>query len=162
MANKKTEKVYENIVYVLFICVFSYLMKVAVSAKAFKVNGMKSMTFPKGIIAVMIILCSAKLILNIIQAVRQHNEAGESFERLHPIKLLTLAMIIVYAALWNVIGFALSSLLFITVEAKILRWKECSWLKAFLVGAGATLAVYLIFGFLFNVDFPEPIIRLLF
>ena len=78
MANKKTEKVYENIVYVVFICVFSYLMKVAVSAKAFKVNGMKSMTFPKGIIAVMIILCSAKLILNIIQAVRQHNEAGES------------------------------------------------------------------------------------
>lgn len=162
MANEKTEKTYENFVYVLFICVFSYLFKVAMSAKSLKVNGMKSMTFPKGIIAVMIILCAAKLISNIIQAVRRHNESGEPFERLHPIKLLTLALIIVYAALWNVTGFAISSLLFITVEAKILRWKDCSWLKAFAVSVGATAAIYLIFGFLFSVDFPEPLLSMLF
>ena len=162
MANKKTEKVYENIVYVLFICVFSYLFKVAMSARVIKVNGMKSMTFPKGIIAVMIVLCSAKLITNIITEVKHRSESGEKFERLHPIKLLTLLLIIVYAALWNVIGFGLSSLLFITAEAKLLRWNECSWLKSFLVGAGATLVIYLVFGFLFNVDFPEPLFGMLF
>lgn len=160
MINKKTERTYENVVYVIFISFFSYLLNIAFNTKSFKVNGMQSMTFPKGIISILIVLCATKFIMNIIEIIKDR-DSKERFEKLHPIKTLTLALIIIYASLWNIIGFGLSSFIFVSTESKLLK-KECSWAMALLIGFSSTALLYISFGFFFNVDFPEPILNLLF
>lgn len=159
MANRKTERAYENLVYVIFIAAFSFLLKTAFDKKPLKVSGMQSMTFPKGIFVIMLVFCTVKFILNLIEIIAER-ESEEKFEHLHPVKLLLLTMILVYASMWNVIGFGLSSAVFITLASKLLR-RTCSWLKAILVGVGSTAFIYIVFGFLFNVDFPEPILNLI-
>ena len=70
--------------------------------------------------------------------------------------------IVIYAFLWNFLGFGLSTVLFVTLESHYLRPKT-SFLKCLLVGVGSTLVLYFVFGLLFNfnVDFPEPILALI-
>lgn len=158
--NKKCSTVwwYENFVYVLAIIVFSFLLNQAFTSKQKVYDGMQSMTFPKVIFSIIIFLCVTKLILNIIQLLKH---PAITFEMIHPKMLISLLMIIAYAALWEIIGFGISSLVYISLESKLLR-QTSRWRNCFFVSLGATAVLYFIFGYLFNVDFPEPLLSLIF
>ncbi len=153
-----TQRWYENAIYVLCLISFSFLLSNAASVKPKAYDGMQSMTFPKVIFSIIIILCAYKLVMNLIAMAK---DKEFYFEKIDKRVVISLVMIIVYAALWEVIGFGLSSLLFVIFEAKLLR-PQSAWWKAVAVGVGSTGVLYFIFGFLFNVDFPEPLIELIF
>lgn len=155
---QSTQRWFENVVYMLCIAVFSYLLSSAMSVKPRAYDGMQSMTFPKIIFSLVILLCVIKLIGNIISMIK---DKELSFERADTRVFISLLMIIIYAVMWKLIGFGASSVLFVSAEAKLLR-SQVKWWKAAAVGAGSTAVLYFIFGFLFNVDFPEPIISLIF
>ncbi len=159
MGDRKTStaKWYENIVYIICLVFFSIELHEALATKPRAVNGMQSMTFPKVIFGIIIVMCAVKLLMNIIWMIR----SGEyGFELLDRRILISLVMIIVYAALWQIIGFGLSSVIFVTIESKLLR-NNAPWLHCALVGLGTTVVLYFVFGFLFNVDFPEPILEMI-
>lgn len=160
MGDKKvsTARWYENFVYIICIIFFSILIHQALEAKPQKYDGMQSMTFPKVIFGAIIILCAVKLIANIVTMIRT---GDYGFEIVDPRIIISLIMIVLYAVLWEVIGFGLSSVLFVIIESKILR-SEAKWIHCFFVSVGTTAVLYFVFGFLFNVDFPEPILNLIF
>ena len=172
MSQHSITQKYENIVLAVFIVTFSYLFYTAMTSESYNFDGIASMTFPKYIIGAVIVLCVIRLVTNCCIAkknqsavLQKKEEQEESMNGLTPQQhsrkiMLTLLFIIVYSLLWNVLGFALSTCLFVFLEAKFLR-PSSSWISCLVVGIGATVVLYFIFGFLFNVEFPEPILGLI-
>lgn len=159
MSKRSTEIWYENAIYALLLVGFSILLNTAFLTKTkSNVNGMKSMTFPKAVMIIMIVLCTAKLMMNIVYMLKHKEDL--SFQGIHSVMLISLGAIIVYVALWNVIGFGLSSVLFVALESKLLR-NSARWWKCITVGVGTTVVLYILFGVVFKVDFMEPIFELL-
>ncbi|MPN62520.1 hypothetical protein SDC9_210269 [bioreactor metagenome] len=144
----------------VFLAFFSYLLYVAETSPSYTFEGVASMEFPAAIFILMLVLCAVKLVGNIVVMVKEKGPAQASIERI-PLQIwLSLALIVGYAFLWHLIGFALSTLMFVTLESKILRPKT-PWLKAGMVGLGTTVLMIFVFTYLFNVDFPEPLYELI-
>lgn len=74
--------------------------------------------------------------------------------------IVTILLIVVYAAMWNVIGFFVSTLIFFFVESMLLD-TSFSWKKAALLSILYATVVYVVFGLCFNVSFPEPILDMI-
>ena len=71
---------------------------------------------------------------------------------------MAAALIVVYAALWKVVGFMIATLLFITTESKVLKKDAPLW-QCSLVALGADVVIYLIFVRLFSISLPETFLR---
>ncbi len=139
-----------------------YLQYVAYTSKVrTKVQGMKSMTFPKVILYGIIVLCAVTLIRGILNYRKlKKQEAGTAEKTTGKVDFripMTVGMIILYALLWNVLGFVISSMLFVCVES-ILLDRSKPWWQALIIGVAYVIIVYLIFGAGFKVNFPEPIL----
>ena len=70
-----------------------------------------------------------------------------------------MAAIVIYAFFWRILGFCISSFLFFFAEYILLK-RDTPRLRAVLISAFVTLAIYIIFGMAFGVDFPEPLLEL--
>ena len=147
----------------LILGIAGYLQYVAYHTKVrTNVQGMQSMTFPKIILYVMMLLCTVTLIKGIVNYGKLRKEAGKESEPAQKGRMLkiaaTIVLIAVYAAMWNVIGFILSSLIFFFAESMLLD-SSGSWKKAVVIAIVYTIVVYVVFGFCFGVSFPEPILE---
>ena len=143
----------------------SYLQYIAYHTKArTTVQGMQSMTFPKIILYLMMFLCAVTLIRGIITYRRLKKEmtsAPSASQKGQATKIIvTILLIVVYAAMWNVIGFFVSTLIFFFVESMLLD-TSFSWKKAALLSILYATVVYAVFGLCFNVSFPEPILDMI-
>ena len=67
-----------------------------------------------------------------------------------------MALIILYTICWEIIGFTLSSMIFVFVESRLLD-NEKPWKQAVLIALVYTVLLYSVFHFGFGVQFPEPI-----
>jgi uncharacterized membrane protein YhdT len=135
----KTARVYELIacvvlaIYSLVMIVHAYLNPVTT-----KVTGLPSYTFPVAIYAIMLGICIVLIAINRYRGAKitkkfeslseeekrqlDEEEKGQYvFQRLDKRVIITIGMIIAYAVGWNILGFSLSTLLFVTLEAKILN-----------------------------------------
>lgn len=157
----KTEKLYESVVLVFFVVLFSYFLYIAKTADSYSFDGIASMDFPSWIFMLVIGLSGIKLVVNVIRFIKNQDWIREKMEHTDRRVFITLVMIILYAFAWNVIGFSLSTFIFVSVVSKVLR-KESPWMKSVLLGVGTTVVMMLVFGFLFSVDFPEPLYALIF
>ena len=95
----------------------SYLQYIAYHTKArTNVQGMQSMTFPKIILYLMMFLCAVTLIRGIItyrKLKKEMTSAPSASQKGQATKIIvTILLIVVYAAMWNVIGFFVSTLIF--------------------------------------------------
>ncbi|MDD3904026.1 MAG: tripartite tricarboxylate transporter TctB family protein [Sphaerochaeta sp.] len=153
----KTEKRFENIIFVIFIIGFSYLLYVARTSESYSFDGVASMAFPSWIFIITIVLCSVGLVRNLLI---KWKETAPQEPKTDLRIYLSLVFIIIYAALWNILGFCFSTILFLIIESKMLR-PSCDWKKVTLIAISMTAFLVFIFGVLFNVDFPEPLIELL-
>lgn len=88
------------------------------------------------------------------------NQTGEKVNLLPKPVVLTLASVIVYAFLWNAIGFTLSTVLFLTIETKIVN-NDVPFKNGLLVAIISTVILTIVFVILFKMEFPEPILDLL-
>jgi hypothetical protein len=156
----KTEKIYESIVLGLFLIFFSYLLYIAKTVESYSFEGLASMDSPSWIFMIVIALSGLKLLGNIILFAKQRNLMNGKLDYVDPRVYVTLGLILLYAFAWNAIGFSISTFIFVTIESKLLR-KESPWKKSFLIGFVATVFMVVVFGYLFNVDFPEPLYELI-
>lgn len=156
----KTEKIYESIVLGLFLIFFSYLLYIAETVESYSFEGLASMDFPSWIFMLVIALSGLKLLGNIILFAKQRIAMNGRLDYVDPRVYITLGLILLYAFAWNAIGFSLSTFIFVTIESKLLR-KESPWNKSILVGLMTTVFMVMVFGYLFKVDFPEPLYELI-
>jgi len=153
---KKEESFYERIVLILLIIGTGIFYYVACQAKAISLDGgLASMDFPKALLLLLGILCILKLVSNI-----KNMSAENSSESINSDKriLLTIFAIIIYSALWNVLGYCLSTFLFLNAEAKIIN-KRVNKTQLVVIAFIGTLITFLVFGVAFKVYLPEPILE---
>ena len=156
---KKEEQLYERVVLILLLLGTAYLYFVAGQSKSVATgNDMASMDFPKAILAILGALCVVALGINISRGAKMKQKKFEG--AVDKRTWMTAAAIIIYACLWEFIGFVLSSFIFFFAEAFILK-RDVKKLQAAAVAIGTTIGIYVIFGVAFGVDFPEPILELL-
>jgi hypothetical protein len=74
--------------------------------------------------------------------------------------ILTFVYILVYALLWNLIGFILCTFIFFVAESKTLEPSR-SWKQVLLVSFIFTVGCVLLFRQLFYISFPEPLLDLI-
>lgn len=138
-------------------------------------DGMASYTFPVFIYAIMLVCCIILIIQNRMmerKKAKEYKEMDEKereglseekkkeyiFEKIDRRVWITIGAILVYVALWQVIGFMISTLIFVTCEAKILKKETPIW-QCLLVAVGAVLIIYLIFVRLFSISLPETFLN---
>ena len=132
-----------------------------------KNTGMKSYTFPIVIYSMMLLSSLVILIRNRLTDRRERAACcavGEELTEEERIRftyqktdrriLLTVGLIFLYVAMWKVVGFTISSLAFVAVEAKLLR-KESSWKQCAAVSVAAGVILYVVFVKLFSINLPE-------
>jgi hypothetical protein len=117
-----------------------------------------SMDMPKVIFGLLLFLCCTKLVDNLIWWEKNRNAGND--KKVDRRVYFTMTLIIGYAVLFNIIGFCLSTFLFVTMASQILRPSN-SWKKSLLIAIMVTAGGYIIFGELFGVYFPEPILELI-
>ena len=74
---------------------------------------------------------------------------------------ISTGLIVLYALLWNPLGFCLSTGLFLLGIFQVLRPNKQSLAKDLLLSVAVTAGIYLLFGKVFHVYFPEPLLELL-
>lgn len=108
-------------------------------------------------------LCAVTLIRGMItyrKLKKEMTSAPSAFQKGQAAKIIvTILLIVAYAAMWNVIGFFVSTLIFFFVESMLLD--TSSWKKAALLSILYAIVVYAVFGLCFNVSFPEPILDMI-
>lgn len=139
----------------------AYLLYVA---RTYKAPGIKSIIPPMSvptIVFVLIIVLSLAVLVKAIREYRQMKQTPQEKEAsMDPRIPITIGAIIVYAMLWKVVGFCLSSFLFFTAESKLLNRKS-SWVKCVILAVAVTALIRIVFGEFFGVNLPEPIFEFL-
>ncbi|MGI6028679.1 MAG: tripartite tricarboxylate transporter TctB family protein [Candidatus Heteroscillospira sp.] len=164
MANNKqrNNKILELAVSVFFILVSIYMIYVAQTTGMPTTDGsMSSMAFPRAMYIVIILLCTYLVVMNLMWFKKNPKDPNAEKVSFIPRKsVLTFIFICVYAALWNVIGFTASTLLFFLAEAYMLDRKRPFWLTL-LIAVCACVLMYVVFGMMFKVAFPDPLMDML-
>lgn len=173
MQEKRT-KVFELIVAVFFMLFSSYMLYVAFTSKAnmgaYAAKEMHPFTFPKIILFLMLffaIICFSYTLSWLIKNKKKEQDTQitsfkeKLFFYLPQKSLMTYIFILVYIALWNVLGFALSTIAYISIQTKYLE-RERSMKQIILIATIVALGLTVLFSVLFRVNLPEPIIDLIF
>lgn len=137
------------------------------TASLIAVEGLTSMDFPRAIFYFQIVLCVFVLVNSIRTFVQAKRDKAVPEEEQTPKTLIdrkvliSLILVIAYVILWDIIGYLLSTFLFFTVESRMLDNEKALW-KCALIGLIVAGFSYTVFGILFQVSFPEPLLQLIF
>lgn len=157
---ERNKKKFELGVSVFLLGMVTYLYYVATVTGKARSTDIASMDFPKAIFVVMMLFCAFLIVQGIIWFIKHPKDASTAEPLMHKKALLTFIFICVYAAFWQIIGFSLSTFIFVSVESYMLDTKK-PLKRAIIIGFCVMVFMYLVFGMLFNVNFPEPIIKMI-
>ncbi|HHV64989.1 MAG TPA: tripartite tricarboxylate transporter TctB family protein [Peptococcaceae bacterium] len=164
----KDKKFFEVVVSAFLLALTVFLLYISyTSPSTFVADGLASMDFPKSVFYIQAVLClivlvnSVKKYLLCIKEERstQVSDKVAKTPLINSKVLISIILIIIYVFLWDYLGFILSSFIFFTVESRILDKEKALW-KCVIIGLLVALLSYVIFGILFQVSFPEPLLDL--
>jgi len=165
---EKDKKIFEMFVSGFLLLATLYLLYISLTTTNKFVNqGMASMDFPKGIFYIQALFCLI-VFVKAFKAYREickkngHSPAEGTAKNKPTIDkkvIVSIGLIIIYAACWNILGYLLSTFLFVVAESRVLDSSKALWRS--LVFALLTAAfTYIVFGILFQVSLPEPLLEL--
>lgn len=164
---EKNKRVFEISVSGFLFVVTLYLFYISVTTvNKFPNQGMSSMDFPKTFFAIQMVFCLI-IFFNAVRAWLKTDKADSqaSAERPRAIintkVLVTIVLIVAYAICWNLIGYILSTFLFVVAESRMLDDSKDFW-RSLLFALFVAIFTFIVFGILFQVSFPEPLRELLF
>lgn len=160
----REERFYEGVVLiaVMIAAIFLY-MTATMTTTNFSVEGeLASMDIPKYVLLAIIGLSGVCLFGKIWTGRRGEKYRSDEKEKLTVDKkvLFSAAGIFVYTLSWKIVGFACSSVLFFLYESWVLG-KKIRIKQAAILAVVYVALIYVIFGFFFNVEFPEPILEMI-
>ncbi len=156
MTMNREQVFYERVVLVLLLVGTAVFYSVAMQSPSTAEGGdLGSMDFPKYILILLGIFSVLQLVMNLRNA-----KKAAPVDTLIPDKriIFSIAAILAYAALWDIIGFCASTGLFLILEAKILK-RDVDTRTTVLIALAGTAVVYLVFGVAFHVYLPEPLLE---
>ncbi len=164
---EKSKRIFEISVSGFLFLLTLYLFYISVTTvNKFPNQGMGSMDFPKTFFAIQMLLCLI-IFVNAVRARPKSDKADSQADAARPegiIKtkvLATIVLIIAYAICWNLIGYILSTFLFVIAESRVLDDSKAFW-RSLLFALFVAIFTFIVFGILFQVSFPEPLRELLF
>lgn len=156
MTMNREQVFYERVVLVLLLVGTAVFYSVAMQSPSTAEGGdLGSMDFPKYILILLGIFSVLQLVMNL-----RNSKKSAPVDTLIPDKriIFSIAAILAYAALWDIIGFCASTVLFLILEAKILK-RDVDTKTTVLIALAGTAVVYLVFGVAFHVYLPEPLLE---
>ncbi|MBE6905287.1 MAG: tripartite tricarboxylate transporter TctB family protein [Ruminococcaceae bacterium] len=157
----KTQRQFELCVLVILTVVCSFSLYTAFTAESkFAVEGLTSMDFPKAVFGIIVFFCLCLMVPNVKALIVFHKQSSNA-EKIMDWRIPgTMLLIIVYGLSWKLLGFFLSSFLYFTFQARLLD-KSTGIIKNAAISFSLVAFVYLVFGLLFRVDFPEPLLEMI-
>ena len=154
---QRNSKYFELIVSILLLAGSCFMLYIAqTTGKPSNDGSLSAMAFPRAIYTAIVVL-SVYLIAKCAKWFKDNPKTAENAPAkgtfLPQKSVVTFIAICVYAALWQVIGFTLSTLLFLDRKRPI-------WLTI-LIGVIATVVMYAVFGLAFKVALPDPLVNML-
>jgi hypothetical protein len=120
-------------------------------------EGMSPMDFPRIMLGAIFIFAAIILIISIRETIKMKVSGKEQGEPVLNLRIIVgMVSIIVYIILWNIVGFSISTVLYIFGLAYFLN-TTIKWWQGLLVAGGFTVLMDLVFVQLFAVMFPEPL-----
>lgn len=161
MNMRKSTLLYENVVLSSIFAVFTFLLYIARTSPSYSSGGdTASMTFPSWIFIITMSICALKLILNYFCMKKENNDnnTANKIQKTHIKVYITLLSIIIYALCWNMVGFSISTIIFVAFVSQMLR-PSCPMPKTIIIALGVAVFMNIVFGMFFKVDFPEPLLE---
>ena len=166
MKPKRNMRVFTCITSGFLILLSSPLLWIALTTKYPRAvrDAIKPMYFPAAALAFIIVACLILFAYNLFMIAKEKRLrilAGvtlEKFTFISPKALITIVGTVIYALLWNVLGFSISSMLFMACISKVIE-PERPLKQIIPVSIISSLCIYLLFTFVFRVPFPEPIVN---
>lgn len=160
----RNEKRIELGISIFLLALFTYLLIYSYTSKQFVVSkGLPSMAVPR-VIIILILALSVSLLTEVVNWFRNHPSTKEKSEKklaLIPKTVwISMTLICLYAVLWSWLGFTLSTILYLTVQAKFLR-PDKPLKTPILVAVFTALVLNVLFVGLFQITFPEPLLELI-
>ena len=121
-------------------------------------NAQLGMLYPRVLLIGIMILSALIILANPIKRffLKENNSEGENTdEKIDFISVDVVVMVVslfIYVALWSLIGFVLSSIVFMFV---LYAYKKVPLRKSVIVSIAGALAVQFIFGYMFQVPLPQ-------
>ena len=119
--------------------------------EGFRGSGLGPGFFPIVIVVIMLVLAG----LNLLEAFRMKDKSISFSLSTIRLPLFLISSVVVYTALFSVLGFILDSLIFLFASMTFLKVK---WLKALIVAVAVTLVLYLIFRTILRIPLPRGIL----
>ncbi len=126
-------------------------------------EGLSPMSFPKVILGLILVLSLIELVLELRSLKKAGGLKGitEKGLAIVPIPaLVAIVTMVLYVVFWNIIGFTLSTAIYVAAIGKYLRRSRPIW-ECILVGIGFALLMYFLFVRLFAVMLPDPLVDLI-
>ncbi len=166
MESKRDFRVFTIIACSLFILVSAPCLWMALTQNYPRAvrDVIKPYHFPAAVFAFIILACLFFLVYNLHMYLKERKIREASGVTLKKFKFIpnksaaTFLGAIVYVLLWSVLGFTLSSILFMTFLAKVVE-PERPLRQIAIVSVLTSVGVFLLFSNVFNVPFPEPILN---
>lgn len=119
---------------------------------------------PRFILALVFVLSVIEIIKAVCVLVKEKKavSVGSETEVKKPIlpmkSFIAIVSIVIYFFMWDIIGFSISTILLVSIVAKILSPETKVW-KCLLVGLGAAVICNLIFVLAFSIGLPDPVLE---
>lgn len=156
---QKSERKTELIVLLLIIAAICGLLKTAAEAASkFVGKGIGPMSFPQVILIFMLLLSIVRLVFT-LRFLVHHRSVKDTTPKIDPRVWATYILILVYAGLWNVLGFSISTFVYFVAQTFALK-RDAKPVLTVIIAFVLAAAMYLFFAELFYVNFPEPILEL--
>ncbi len=151
----RNEQFFERIVLLVMMAGFGALLYTALNFKSSfgSAENLSSMAIPVCVLSLVLVLCAIRLAMNLLAWAKSK---GGQWEKTDRRVYISTGLIVLYALLWNPLGFCLSTGLFLLGIFQVLRPNKQSLAKDLLLSVAVTAGIYLLFGKGFPVYFPGP------
>lgn len=155
-----TEKTKKLICSIAFLAIGALIYFEASQIKVIMAKDLGSGFFPKVIGVTMILMAILELILTLVMTPKETAQAEEGEDRDKKGMLLTVACMVGYAALFDTLGFIISSAAYLFLQITVLSNEKNRKLPLFaIISVATSVAIYGIFVYLIGMPLPTGILE---
>lgn len=156
---KKSELFYELLTAIVFLIIGIVFFVVSCQPTITAPEGqLGPMAMPRAISIVVIVVSVYLIVKNLIKSRAVLEEFKEVLAETDKRVWITCVIIVLYAIAWINFSFLISTMIFFTIESKLIDKNRKIW-QCLLFAVATTVGIYLVFTLVFNIYFPEAFLN---